>query len=163
MPVAVAETREHVHVEVINMSYFNFDFTRVDIKKNFDTDIKLDVDIKYDLDVKIDKDINIDVKADTDLKLDWGHVATATGKFQNDSPFLFEVLGAVGTETDLFGSSSFGAGLVSGLWGDVSSVQVTADAKGFATFTEIDISVDVYDFGSVTTVSSVSMTDLIPN
>ncbi len=144
------------------MSYWygNYESLYLDVYKDIDVkfDVEVDHDIDYNLDIYKDVDVDVDIKTDVDLE---GHSAVATGAFEEIGPLT--VIGTVSTATTPVSSHAQGTGAVVDFGYDTphvySDVTVDANAIGYATFAEIDIMVEEFDHGSLTTVISESATD----
>lgn len=156
-----------------NDNEFEFE---VDIDKEFEIKLDFEFDIEYDLDVEIEKKIDVDADIDQDVDLD-GNLALVTANVDvvndpkahdsnNNNSEAPEV--QVVAATDLFGALSQG-GFTSH---DVVVIgQATADSSftipytdialpaKTGTFTELDLTVEIFPHGSNTTIIMQSATD----
>ena len=148
-------------VEETDMSYssynpFDFQFAFLDVKKDWDVDIKFDYDADYDLKVDIDKDIKVDADIKTDIDLE-GNLAVITGTVENigkdavvqTSAFVF-----TDTSTSLAQMETLAVTTQ-----NANVFDVTALASGHNTYAELDFNIQVYDFGSTVTIIGTSATD----
>jgi hypothetical protein len=140
------------------MSYNPFDFqiAFLDVKKDWDVDIKFDYEADYDLDVKIDKDIKVDVDIKTDVDLD-DNLAVLTGTVENISSH-----GVVQTSATFFTddvTSLVQMDTVAIVGSSANAFEVQGIAQGHNTYAELDFNIQVYDFGSTITIVGESATD----
>lgn len=135
----------------------DFQAVLLEIKKNIDVKVEFDVETDYELDVKIDKDVDVDVDIKTDVDLD-DNSALLTAVFETVNP-NYAVLGNTLTFTDDYTSLAQANGTVASGNSVISLVDATSRAYGDKTFAELDITVEAYDFGSITTIISESATD----
>lgn len=146
------------------MGYYpkwNAQYHDLQVYKDIEVKSKFSVDNEYELKVKIDKYKDVDVDVDVDVDID-GNEALGTGVFENIGSYT--LVGDVSTYTDEYYSKSTGFADVVDSYTNGSpflktGVTVNADAYGDNTFTEIDITAEAYEYGSLVTVISESATD----
>lgn len=143
----------------MSTSYYNpfdFQFAFLDVKKDWNIDIKFDYDADYDLDVKIDKDIKVDADIKVDVDID-GNLAVITGTVENiGKDAIVQTSAFVYTDTS---TSLAQMETLAVTTQNANLFDVTALASGHNTYAELDFNVQVYDFGSTVTIIGTSATD----
>ena len=150
----------------------DFQFAILDVKKDIDVNFDIEFDSKFDINLDIYKDVDVDVDIKTDVDLD-GNYAVGTGVFETINPNVTligdltiatttnssAVLGeatAVKITTIGFDKTTLEPVTLQDVW---SSIKGAAVATGYDTYAELDINVEVYDFGSLTIITGESATD----
>lgn len=139
-----------------NYNPFDFQFAFLDVKKDWDVDIKFEYDAEYDLKVDIDKDIKVDADIKTDVDLD-DNLAVLTGTVENLS-----YNGVVQTNALVYTDALTSLAKVETVAVTPQNANVlnaTALASGHNTYAELDFNIQVYDFGSTITIVGTSATD----
>lgn len=131
-------------------------FAFLDVKKDWDIDIKFDYDASYDLKVDIDKTVFefVYVNADVDVK---DNTALITATFENIGTHSVLDGTAAAITTDTTSISQAVAEALTPF--NYTSVAGVAQATGYNTYTELDFNAQVYDFGTTVTIIGISATD----
>lgn len=133
------------------MSHYDWQYTDVTVKKDFDIYQDIYINNNYDLDVNIDKYSN--VYENIDVKVDiTGFLAVLTANIDNTSDGKYAVLGDAAIVTDAFTSQAVYDGTIASPQDDGSLAVVgayTGSALSFGkdTYVELDLTIEAFKDG----------------